>query len=99
MQPRMLGDIWGAGALIMEKFSKHNSADRFFLPKTDSRVRQGMRRGAVFFESELVFLSAHLVSSGSGISHRNGVLKYRSRDEISYQLIHDHASGRADSFV
>ncbi len=90
--------VGGAGALIMEMFSLENSAHGVFLPKTDFHVKQGMRGGAVFFESEPVDLSAYLVCRVHRISHWNGMFKYRSRSEIMHQLVRDHASGTIDPF-
>jgi hypothetical protein len=82
----------------MEMFSKKNGACRYFLPKADFQVKQNVRRGPVFFESEPVDLSAYLVCRRHGISHGGSVLEYVFMRDIAHKIVCAHVSGRVDIF-
>jgi len=82
----------------MEMFSKKNGT-RFFLPEADFQVKQGMRGGAVFFESESIDLSANPVCCRHGISCRYDIFEHLFKRKVTHQIVCDHVSGRIDPFV
>lgn len=82
----------------MEMFSKKNFT-RFFLPKADFQVKQGVWGGAVFFESEPIDLSAYPVCCRHGIFCRYDIFKHLFHREITHQIVCDHVSGGIDPFV
>ncbi|MGD0400368.1 MAG: hypothetical protein ABSC04_15790 [Syntrophobacteraceae bacterium] len=82
----------------MEVFSKQN-ATRFFLPKADFQVKQGVWGGAVFFESEPIDLSAYPVFRRHGVFCRHDIFKHLFKREITHQMVCDHVSGGIDPFI
>lgn len=82
----------------MEMFPKKNSAFRYFLPKADFQVQQGVRRGLVFFDSEPIDLSTCRVCRRHGIYQSDSVPDYVSRWDFAHRIVCDHVSGRTDPF-
>jgi len=82
----------------MEVFSKQN-ATRFFLPKADFQVKQGVWGGAVFFEGEPIDLSAYPVFRRHGVFCRHDIFKHLFKREITHQMVCDHVSGGIDPFI
>ena len=67
----------------MEMLSKKNSA-RFFLPKADFQVKEGVRGCSAFFEGEPIDLSSHPIFGRHGISCGYDTFKYLSKREIAH---------------
>ena len=82
----------------MEIFSKKNCAG-FFPPQADFQVKQGVGRGAVFFESEPIDLSTYPVLRRHRVCCRYDTLKYLCLREITHQIVCNHVSGRIYPFV
>ncbi len=83
----------------MEMLSKKHAAWRGLPPHRYFHVQCGVRGGAVFFESEPINVSAHLVYRSYRTPDRDGVFEHMRQREIAHEYVCQHVSGRADPFM